>query len=232
MKAAAVTDVTTPSPARDLTGRPFPPPEARHLLVVCSHPFDATFALGGVVAAFVDAGTHVRIVCLTHGRQPDTGTQRRLVRATELLEAAHLLGVEEATLLGHRAGHIQGNSPEALASELRGVAGPVDAMLTVDARAPGSHPDHVRAMRTAQRAAAELHCPLYGWVRRTWTAGDQPDDVIAVDSDRVRQRAAAACHGMPPADDPIRALPGVDEPRDFLTVIQPPQFTRVPLDTP
>ncbi|WP_454853984.1 PIG-L family deacetylase [Promicromonospora soli] len=207
---AARTDVSTA----------FPPPAVRRLLVVCSHPFDATFALGGVIGAFVRAGTHVRIVCLTHGRRPDDGA-RRAARATELLDAARRLGVEEVSLLDHRAGHLQGNTPEWLASELRAVAGQVDALLTIDARAPGSHPDHVRAMRTAQHAAAELHCPLYGWVRRTWDAGDEPADVIAVDCDRARQRSAISCHeSSPPSDDPIRELPRLDETRDFLTVVQ------------
>lgn len=218
METAAVPDVATPR-ARDLTDQPFPPPACRRLVVVCSDPFDATFALGGVIAVWVDAGTNVRIVCLTHGRRPDTGRRRRMTRATELLRAARQLGVEEATLLDHRAGHLQLTPPEALASELRAVAGPVDALLTVDARVPGSHPDHVRAMQTARRAAAELGCPLYGWVPRTWTTGGQPDDVITVDSDRVRQRAAIACHGTPSADDPILALPRLDEPKDFLTRI-------------
>lgn len=218
METSAVPDVATPQ-AQDLTDQPFPPPACRQLVAVCSDPFDATFALGGVIAAFVDAGTDVRIVCLTHGRRLDTGRRRRMARATELLRAARLLGVEEATLLDHRSGHLQQTPAEALASELRAVAGPVDALLVVDARDPGSHPDHVRTMQTAQRAAAELDCPLYGWVPRTWTPGSQPDDVIPVDSDRVRQRAAIACHGMPSADDPILALPRLDEPRDFLTRI-------------
>lgn len=211
--------VTTPTQVRELTSPPHPPPETRRLLVVCSHPYDATFALGGVIAAFVDAGTTVRVVCLTHGRRPDRGTRRRLVRATELLEAARLLGVEEASLLDHRAGRLRWDHPEALASELRAVAGPVDAVLTVDARAPGSHPDQVLAMRAAQRAAGELRCPLYGWVRRSWAAADQPDDVIPVDCDRERQRAAIALHGTLPADDPVRTLPRIDERTDFLTVI-------------
>jgi LmbE family N-acetylglucosaminyl deacetylase len=197
----------------------FPPPEIRRLLVVCSHPFDATFALGGVIGALARSGTSVRVVCLTHGRQPDEGGRRRPARAAELLDAARQLGVEEAVLLDHRAGHLQWNPPGELAAELRSVAGPVDALLTVDARAPGSHPDHVRAMEAARRAATELGCPLYGWIPRSWAPGRQPEGVIAVDCDRERQRTAISCHGSPPADDPIRALPHLEEQQDFLALL-------------
>lgn len=221
MRATAVIDV---APAQAAARQPFSPGTVRHLLVVCSTPFDATFALGGVIGAFTAAGTAVRIVCLTHGRRPDLGTRRRLDRAAELLEAAHLLGAEEACLLGHRAGHLQGNSPETLASELRAVAGVVDAVLTVDAHAPDAHPDHVQTMLAAQHVAQELHCPLYAWTRSPGStgassAGHRPGRVVTVDSDRDRQRAAIACHGMSP-DDPVRDLAALDQPHDHLLVLR------------
>ncbi|PUB23436.1 LmbE family N-acetylglucosaminyl deacetylase [Promicromonospora sp. AC04] len=217
MRATVVIDVA-PAPERAPAEKRLPPPQVRRLLVVCSTPFDVTFALGGVIAAFAAAGTAVQIVCLTHGRRPDPGTRRRLDRATELLQAARLLGAQEATLLDHRAGHLHTNPPETLASELRSVAGPVDAVLTVDAGAPGAHPDHVQAMRAAQHAAATLHCPLYGWTRPSVAAG-ATSGTIAVDSDRVRQQAAIACHGTPAADDPVHALVDLGQPRDYLTLL-------------
>ena len=67
------------------------------------------------------------------------------------------------SLLDHRAGHLHETSPETLASELRAVAGVVDAVLTVDAHSPDADPDHVRTMLAAQHVAHELRCPLYGW---------------------------------------------------------------------
>lgn len=208
-----------------------PLPLTRRLLVVCAHPFDATLALGGVIGAFADTGTAVQIVCLTHDPVPDLDTCRREVLAAELLRAAALLGAREATLLEHRAAQLQWNPPEVLATELRSVAGPVDAVLTVDARAPGSHPDHVRAMRAARRVAARLGCPLYGWVRRTWDPADPPEGMVAVACDRARQREAVACHDAPGPADPVLPLCGSDDDEDFLTVVQPaapPTVLQVP----
>lgn len=200
-----------------------PPPEVRRLFVVCSNPYDVTFALGGVIAAFVDAGTVVQVVCLTHGRRPDATSRRRTVRASQLTEAARLLGVEEATILDHRAGHIRWNDPDALAAEVRRLAEGADALLTVDARDPRSHPDHVRTMQAAVRAARSMRSPVYGWLRHPVADRDDlPSGVIPVDSDRVRQRAAIAAHGPLPDDDPIHSLPGGDADCDVLAVIPYP----------
>ncbi|MEV0890614.1 PIG-L family deacetylase [Promicromonospora sp. NPDC050262] len=205
---------TAAGPARQRS----PLPKTRRLLVVCAHPFDATVTLGGVIAAFADTGTAVQVVCLTHEQCAVAGEGRRPVRAAELLRAAGLLGAREATLLEHRAAQLQWNPPEVLAAELRSVSGPVDGVLTIDASAPGSHPDLVRAMRAARRVAARLRCPLYGWVPRTWGTDELPHGVLAVDCDRARQRAAIACHDAPGPDDPCTAPAGADEPHDYLTV--------------
>ncbi len=42
-------------------------PKVAELLVVCAHPDEASFGLGGVLGAFVDRGTRVRVLCLIHG---------------------------------------------------------------------------------------------------------------------------------------------------------------------
>ena len=108
-----------PEPAAGQGPLSSPLSSTRRLLVVCAHPFDATLALGGVIAAFADAGTAVQIVCLTHDPGPDPDACRREVAAAELLRAAALLGAREATLLEHRTAQLQWNPPEVLAAELR-----------------------------------------------------------------------------------------------------------------
>ncbi|MFI8524844.1 PIG-L deacetylase family protein [Promicromonospora sukumoe] len=215
-------------PEREAESPPEPLPRTRRLLVVCAHPFDATVTLGGVIAAFADTGTAVQVICMTHDPGPDPDGRRRPVRAGQLLRAARLLGAREATLLEHRAAHLQWNPPEVLATELRSVAGPVDAVLTIDAGAPGSHPDLVRAARAARRVASRLGCPLYAWVPRTWDTDQPPEGVITVTCDRARQRAAIGCHDAPgprdPAQGPCAEPAGeaadatTDEPQDYLTI--------------
>lgn len=181
-----------------------PVPAARRLLVVCAHPYDATFALGGVVAAFADAGTSVHIVCLTHGRRTDPMPRRRLERARDLGRAARHLGAEDVTLLDHAPGTLAGASVDQLAAEILGSGHDADALLTVDATGPDAHPEHLRTMRAAYRAAAKQGSALYAWTLRGPRSG-LARPVLVVDADRERQRAAIACHAGLPADDPLRS---------------------------
>ncbi|TDD71628.1 PIG-L family deacetylase [Jiangella aurantiaca] len=180
-----------------------PVPAVRALLVVCAHPYDATFALGGVIAAFAGAGTSIHIVCLTHGRTPDPRPRRRLDRARDLGRATRQLGADDVTLLGHPPGALALTSLDALADEILAARHNADAILTVDATAGDAHPDHVRAMRAAYRAAAKQGSTLYAWTLRTGQAA-RGRQVLVVDVDRERQRAATACHTGLPADDPLR----------------------------
>lgn len=179
-------------------------PAVRRLLAVCAHPYDATFALGGVIAAFADAGTTVHIVCLTHGRHTDIEPRRRLDRARDLGRATRHLGAGDVTLLDHPPETLGATSIDELADEIVEAGADADALLTVDATGSGAHPDHVRAMRAANRAAIRLGSTLYAWTLRPPQPG-QGHQVIVVDADRERQRAAIACHTGLPADDPLRS---------------------------
>ncbi|MBB5788763.1 PIG-L deacetylase family protein [Jiangella mangrovi] len=181
-----------------------PVPEVRRLLAVCAHPYDATFALGGVIAAFADAGTAVHIVCLTHGRRTDAVPRRRLDRARDLGRASRHIGAEDVTLLDHAPGTLMTASIDELAAEILDAGRDADALLAIDATGPDAHPDHVRTMRATYRAATRLGSTLYAWTLRAPqpTRGQQ---VLVVDADRERQRAAIACHTGLPADDPLRS---------------------------
>lgn len=181
-----------------------PVPEVRRLLAVCAHPYDATFALGGVIAAFADSGTSVHIVCLTHGRHTDPAPRRRLDRARDLGRAGRHIGAEDVTLLDHAPGTLMTANIDELAEEILDAGRDADALLTVDATGRDAHPDHVGTMRAAYRAAAKLGSTLYAWTLRAPQPG-RAQQVLVVDADRERQRAAIACHTGLPADDPLRS---------------------------
>lgn len=181
-----------------------PVPAVRRLLAVCAHPYDATFALGGVIAAFADAGTSVHIVCLTHGRRTDPVPRRRLDRARDLGRAGRCIGAEDVTLLDHAPGTLVTASIHELADEIVDAGRDADALLTIDAIGPDAHPDHVRTMRAAHRAATKLGSTLYAWTLRAPQPG-RGRQVFVVDVDRERQRAAIACHTGLPANDPLRS---------------------------
>lgn len=180
-----------------------PVPATRRLLVVCAHPYDATFALGGVIGAFADAGTSVHILCLTHGRRPDPTPRRRIDRARDLGRAVRRLGAEDVVLLDHSPGTLGAATIDELAAEVREAAAGADALLVVDATGREAHPDHVRAMRAAYRAATATGAVLYAWALRPGASGPA-HRVLVIDADRARQRAAIACHTGLPEDDPLR----------------------------
>ncbi|RPF20511.1 PIG-L deacetylase family protein [Myceligenerans xiligouense] len=207
-------------------------PDVRHLLVVCAHPYDATFAMGAIVSAFTGARTTVDVLCLTHGRRHDQGSGRRLARAQDLGEAARALGVREFTFLEHEAGALAEAPLEHLTDEIVMAADAADALLVVDARDPGAHPDHVRTLQATAEAAEVLDDPLYGWsLRPPRSAGP----AVTVEVDRDHQRDAIACHRDLPAEDPIRERWRAHlEPREYLAVLRSerarrPRDTRKPL---
>lgn len=197
-----------------------PVPAVRTLVAVCAHPYDATFALGGVIAAFADAGTSVHILCLTHGRTPDLRPRRRLDRARDLGRATRHLGADDVTLLDHAPGTLARAGLDELAEEILAASPDADAILTVDATGAEAHPDHVRAMRAAYRAAAKQGSTLYAWTVRPGQAfrGHQ---VLVVDADRERQRAATACHTGLAVDDPLRRhRPSLQDRAERLVVLR------------
>ncbi|WP_157987854.1 PIG-L deacetylase family protein [Jiangella endophytica] len=179
-------------------------PAVRRLLVVCAHPYDATFALGGVIGAFADAGTSVHLLCLTHGRRPDPTPRRRIDRARDLGRAVRRLGAEDVVLLDHSPGMLGAATTDELAAEIQQAAAAADALLVVDATGRDAHPDHVRTMRAAYRAAAATGAVLYAWTLRPAEPGTARQELM-VDADRERQRAAIACHTGLPEDDPLRS---------------------------
>ncbi|MBB5789533.1 PIG-L family deacetylase [Jiangella mangrovi] len=180
-----------------------PVPATRSLVVVCAHPYDATFALGGVIAAFADSGTSVHVLCLTHGRHADPRPRHRLDRARDLGRATRHLGAEDVTLLDHAPGTLAIVGLDDLVEEILSTRHSADAILTVDATGADAHPDHIRAMRAAYRAATKQGSTLYAWTLRAGQPA-RGHQVLVVDVDRERQRTATNCHTGLPADDPLR----------------------------
>lgn len=177
-------------------------PSVRRLLVVCAHPYDATFALGGVIAAFAATGSSIRVLCFTHGRRPDPGHRRHFARASELSSAARTLGVDDVVLLDFPAGHLAAINLTILTKHVVAAATGAEAILTVEATGRDAHPDHLRAMHVAFRTAIRQRLPLYA---RTVAArrGAGLNHVPIRDVDRSRQNAAIAHHHDLPAEDAL-----------------------------
>ena len=182
------------------------------MLAVVAHPDDESFGLGAVLAAFVDAGAQVAVLCLTQGEASTlrgvSGELHR-VRAGELAEAARELGVATTILLRHPDGALAQVCRTRLAGDIVDAAADVrpDGLLVFDPSGVTGHPDHRAATAAALAAAQVLELPVLGWtlpadvaatLRRETRVGfighadDEVDYVVAVD--RSRQLAAVAAH--------------------------------------
>lgn len=194
-------------------------PGWRRPLVVVAHPDDESFGLGAVLSAFVRDGARVAVVCFTHGEASTLhgveGDLREL-RAGELAEAAHRLGLSQVTLLDEPDGAlgVAGSEPlvTAVLREIDRHA--ADGLVVFDDTGVTGHLDHVAATRAAVAAAEGVGLPVLAWtlpeavagvLREEFGApfaGRDPDGVdLVVPVDRAAQFDAVAAH-------PSQAVPG------------------------
>ena len=137
------------------------------LLAVFAHPDDESLACGGLLAWCAALGVRVSLLCVTHGehgRVEDTGTSAgtpaaRDVRATELRDAANVLGVEEVTILDHEDGMLPWVDAGRLETDIRAVirlTAP-DVVITFGEDGLYWHPDHIAVHERTTAAVAALH---------------------------------------------------------------------------
>ena len=136
------------------------------LLAVFAHPDDESLACGGLLAWCAALGMRVSLLSLTHGEhgQMDDGegTGRtppaRDVRATELRDAAGVLGITEVTLLDHEDGMLSWVDAEQLETDIRDAMqrlGP-DVVITFGEDGLYWHPDHIAVHERTTAAVAAL----------------------------------------------------------------------------
>ncbi len=96
------------------TAAPEPAPPAR-VLSIHAHPDDQEFTVGGTLAKWARAGSHVVTVCITSGgagsneHTPPDMTREALVpmREEEQRQACHVLGIPDVVFLGFEDGMLQ-----------------------------------------------------------------------------------------------------------------------------
>lgn len=191
------------------------------LLVVCAHPDDESFGLGAVLAAAVDAGATISLLCFTYGEASTlhaTPGELAAVRVEELSAAAAILGVGRVELLAYPDGTLADQPLDELAGRVRRLARDVDAdgLLVFDDGGITGHPDHQRATDAALDAADGEDLPVLAWsvpdtvadtLNREFgtafvgRAEDAVDVVLRVD--RRRQLDAIRCHASQSTDNPV-----------------------------
>jgi LmbE family N-acetylglucosaminyl deacetylase len=194
-------------------------PPWHSVLAVVAHPDDESFGLGAVLAAFVEAGARVSVLCFTrgeastlHGVEGDLTT----LRTDELTAAAAALGLHEVTLLTRPDGRLPEVDLDELAGHVIDAAREVgaDGLVGFDLTGVTGHPDHARASAAAVRAATALDLPVLGWTLPERVAeqlcaeydahfeGHAASEIdLVVTVDRATQLKAVECH-------PSQAVPG------------------------
>lgn len=177
-------------------------------LAVVAHPDDESFGLGAVLTALAEAGSVVRVLCLTAGEASTLGADCDLAgtRRTELAGAAQHLGLHGVYLDEFADGGLAGIAWDVLDKAVDRRIEDAAVIVTFEPGGVTGHPDHRAASVAAARAAARHGLLLVEWgvaprvaslLRRElgvpFTSLDG-SDVIDLTVDRTRQRAAIACH--------------------------------------
>jgi LmbE family N-acetylglucosaminyl deacetylase len=194
-------------------------PSWRSVLVVVAHPDDESFGLGAVIDCFVASGAAVGVLCFTqgeastlHGVEGDL----RTLRASELADAARVLGVSSVRLLAYPDGGLSATPGDELADHVTEMAAEMRAegLLVFDPSGVTGHPDHVRATSVATVAAERLGLGVLAWTLPhavtsqladefgAGFTGHEPGDVdLVLPVLRAHQLEAVKCH-------PSQAVPG------------------------
>jgi LmbE family N-acetylglucosaminyl deacetylase len=195
-------------------------PRVERLLAVCAHPDDESFGLGAVLSAFTAAGTRSAVLCFTQGEASTMGAGEDLgaVRAAELAAAADVLAVVRVDLLSYPDGGLSAVPLDDLTEHVcrAAAASAAELLLVFDEGGITGHPDHCRATEAACVAARREGYAVLAWAIPSAVAGQlnteygthfvgredtDLDRKIAVE--RVRQRAAIACHQSQSTNNPV-----------------------------
>lgn len=122
------------------------------LLGVYAHPDDETFCVGGTLAKYAAAGADIMVVSATQGeagqiRDAHAATRRTLgqVRAQEMQQACHHLGVQHVVCLDYGDGKLSHLDPHVLVAKITEImrAFRPDIVLTFGHDGAYGHPDHI-----------------------------------------------------------------------------------------
>ena len=189
------------------------------VLVVVAHPDDESFGLGAVIDRFVESGATVGVLCFTHGEASTlhgVAGDLRTLRASELADAARVLGISSVRLLDYPDGGLAGTPRDELADHVAGMAAEMraDGLLVFDSSGVTGHPDHVQATSVATLAGERLGLGVLAWTLPNpvpaqladefgagFTGHDPAEVDLVLPVLRDHQLEAVTCH-------PSQAVPG------------------------
>lgn len=107
----------------------------KKISVVFSHPDDESFATGGTIAKYVEAGYVVSLLCMTKGEEGE-----------ELKKAANILGISSVTVLDYRDGTLFRQNPGELENAIYIFLEETlpQVVITFEPNGISNHPDHIK----------------------------------------------------------------------------------------
>ena len=131
-------------------------------LVVCAHPDDMEYRMGGIILKLTKAGHEVKIICLTDGSAGHyemESVELAKRRKSEAAKVAELAGLSAYKIWDIPDGHLEVNlaNRERLIGQIREFA--PDVLFTF--RTWDYHPDHRAAAQLAQDASYLVTAPKY-----------------------------------------------------------------------
>ncbi len=143
------------------------------LLAILAHPDDETLGVGGTLARYAAEGVETYLVTATHGQsgrfrehrlgEPDHPGQARLaeIRASELDQAARVLGIREVNLLGYMDGQLDSADPHQAVARIVAHVRRIRPQVVVTFGMDGGygHPDHVAICQLASAAMIAAAAP-------------------------------------------------------------------------
>jgi N-acetylglucosamine malate deacetylase 2 len=191
----------------------------RRLVAVTAHPDDESFGLGGVLSTLVTESTLVSVLCFTHGERSTLGTDYAdlgTVRCTELIAAAHVLGLDHVTLFQYPDGRLAEIPVDELVDHVLPLARDADALLVFDEGGVTGHPDHCSATAAALAVGDIFDLPIFAWALPQAVAEQLNEEFgasfvgrpegelnIVLEVDRARQLEAIACHRSQTEENPV-----------------------------
>lgn len=181
----------------------------RHVLVIFPHPDDEAFGVSGTIAKFIHEGVPLTYACLTLGQMgrnlgnPPFATRESLpiIRKSELMEAARVMGITDLRMLGYRDKTIEFLQEDILVDEFTALIDELDPSLVISFY-PGYsvHPDHDATAEAVVKAIGKrnpenrpkLYCVAFS--RNCVEELGEPNITIDVKSYADKKVAAIAAH--------------------------------------
>lgn len=127
--------------------------DSLRLMCILAHPDDESLGTGGILARYAAEGVATSLICATRGERGWTGPKSAnpgmkalgVIRETELIRAAQVLGLRQAHMLDFIDGDLDQIDPGVIVPQIAALVRRVrpQVVVTFDPNGAYGHPDHI-----------------------------------------------------------------------------------------